>query len=366
MLSPIFRRRLRRALTVLGAGVGLIAIAAVAGGWYFSGPRYAGPTSDHFDGDVFANAEATDHTDPLTVLRWMAGRDPGEFPARDLAGPTDLPPQRVEGAELRVQMVNHSTLLLQTAGLNLLTDPIWSRRSSPVQWAGPDRRTPAGIAFEDLPPIDAVLISHDHYDHLDRTTILRLRDGHDPLFVVPLGNRALLESWRVEKVVELDWWQSQVIGDLTIHATEVRHFSGRGLFDRNARLWCGYVIDGPGGATYFGGDSGYGEHYRRTAERLGPFRLALLPIGAYVPRWFMSPVHMDPADAVQAHGDLGAPLSIGIHFGTFQLADDARGEPLEDLRRALEAAGEGGIEGEFRTLENGAWSTVPPIPPADH
>jgi L-ascorbate metabolism protein UlaG (beta-lactamase superfamily) len=349
--EPAARRPVRQRLwRVSLATVALLAALVLVPGWYFSGPGHRGPRSDHFDGRRFHNPTPTGHQEPAQVLRWLLTRAPRPFPERPLASPAAPPPARVDGAALRVQLVNHSTVLLQGAGWNLLTDPIWSERSSPVSFAGPRRRSPPGIPFEQLPPIDLVLLSHDHYDHLDLPTVERLAAAHDPLFVVPLGNGALLRGAGARRVVELDWGESTYLGPLTVHCVPVQHFAGRGLFDRDARLWCGYVIDLPGGRIYFGGDTGFGPHFERTAAQFAPFRLALLPIGAYLPRWFMGPVHLEPAEAVRASAVLRAEVVVPIHFGTFPLADDGRDDPLEDLGRALE-----GDEGQarFEVLENG-------------
>ncbi len=321
-------------------GWGLLVVLLLAGGlvglgWRYSGPRWEGPVSEHFDGRRFQNAEPTGHTDARTVLRWMATRDKGDFPA-ELPVPAEAVPERVEGDTLRVTMVGHSTVLVQVAGLNLLTDPIWSERASPVQFAGPARFTAPGLTLGELPPIDAVVLSHNHYDHLDRDSLRELDALHAPVFFVPLGLRAQLRAWGIEgEVRELDWWAAAELDGRRLHCVPVRHFSGRGTFDRNATLWCGWVIEDPGGSIYFGGDSGFGAHLAKTAERLGAPRLALLPIGAYLPRWFMSPVHMDPAEAVRAHEVLGAATSVAIHAGCFQLADDGRQQAYDDLEAAL-------------------------------
>ncbi len=241
---------------------------------------------------------------------------------------------------MRVTFVNHATVLIQQDGVNVLTDPIWSERASPFPFAGPRRVRPPGIRLEDLPPIDAVVISHNHYDHMDVATLKRLRERFTRMRIFAgLGNRAFLESKGLDRVEELDWWQSATVGGVEIIGVPTRHFSNRGLCDRNTTLWLGYVVRGPAGMAYFAGDTGFGGHFAAVRERLGPVRLALLPIGAYKPEWFMAPVHVSPAEAVEAHLALGAKTSVGMHFGTFILADDGETEPVEALERAKKERG---------------------------
>ena len=232
---------------------------------------------------------------------------------------------------MRVTLINHSTLLLQQWGGNILTDPIWSRRAGPSTWIGPRRRREPGVRWEDLPQIDIVLLSHNHYDHLDVATLRRLADRGQSQYVVPAGAGRLLRSRNIGPVHELDWGESLTLAPATIHCVPALHFSGRSLFDRNRTLWCGYVIEAADLIVYFAGDTAFGDHFAQIRERFGAPRLALLPIGAYEPRWFMSPVHMAPAEAVRAHLILGARTSIAIHHGTFQLGDEAIDTPKQSL-----------------------------------
>ncbi len=339
----------------------LLLALAWAIGCALSGPRYQGPPSDHFDGRRFHNLDTTVRPRrPGEFWRWISQRTPGPWRPWTDAPPGPTPPRRVHGEALRVTFVNHATALIQTAGLNLLTDPIWSSRASPVSWAGPRRVRPPGLHFAQLPPIDLVLVSHNHYDHLDLPTLRRLHREHGPLFVVGLGNGALLRAAGIDRVLELDWWQRHPLAPgITLTATPAQHFSARGLCDRNATLWVGYHLDTPAGAVFFAGDTGYGDHFRQVRQRLGAPRLALLPIGAYRPTWFMARVHVSPAQAVRAALDLGAGTSVGIHFGTFRLADDGQDEPVHDLRRALRALGEAAPR--FWTLDFGEGRLVPPL-----
>ncbi len=299
------------------------------------GVSVASEKTDHFDGVRFHDAPVFARGG-RHLLRWLVTRRPGEWRSVMDASPGPPPPERVAGSGLRVTFVGHATLLIQTAGLNVLTDPIWSDRASPVSWAGPRRRRPPGLRFADLPPIDLVLVSHDHYDHLDLPTLRRLSAAFAPRAVTGLGNAPRLQAAGFPGAIELDWWQEvEIASGVRLWAVPARHFSSRGLHDRNRTLWAGFVLQGPGGSVFFAGDTGAGPHFAEIRRRLGPPRAALLPIGAFRPEWFMGPVHMSPADAVQAQRDLGAGTAIAMHFGTFRLADDGQDEPVETLHRVL-------------------------------
>jgi len=237
----------------------------------------------------------------------------------------------VENDALLVTLINHSSLLLQQGNSHILTDPIWSERASPLSSIGPRRRRQPGVRWEDLPRIDTVLLSHNHYDHLDLATLRRLAERGQSQFIVPAGVAGLLRSQNIGPVHELDWGESLSLASATIHSVPALHFSARGIFDRNRTLWCGYVIEAADRFVYFAGDTAFGNHFHSIRERFGSPRLALLPIGAYEPRWFMSPVHMGPDDALRAHQILGAEMSIAIHHGTFQLADESLDTPREEL-----------------------------------
>jgi L-ascorbate metabolism protein UlaG (beta-lactamase superfamily) len=294
--------------------------------------------SDHYDGRHFRNPNGARPHGFAGLLRWQLTRKAERWVEWTDAEPGPLPARGIGGGALRATLVNHSTVLIQMEGQNILTDPVWSERASPVSWAGPRRHRPPGIRFEDLPPVHAVLISHNHYDHLDLTTLRRLAREHRPQFFVPLGNAALLRGAAI-RATELDWWQAAPLGAVWIEAVPAQHFSARGAGDRNRALWCGFGITAAGQTAYFAGDTGYGRHFERIRERFGTLRLAMLPVGAYLPRWFMSPVHLSPEEAVRAHRVLGARASMAIHFGTFALGDDGEYEPVAALRRALDADG---------------------------
>jgi L-ascorbate metabolism protein UlaG (beta-lactamase superfamily) len=305
----------------------------------------------HFDGKHFFNPGAPQARGWLDVLRWKltSRREPSPRFVADVE--PSKPPASVDGSHLRVTLINHSTLLLQLRGSNILTDPIWSDRASPLTWIGPRRRRQPGVRWEDLPRIDTVLLSHNHYDHLDLAALRRLAALGQSQFVVPSGVARLLRSQSIRPVHELDWGESTALTGCTIHSVPALHFSGRGIFDRNRTLWCGYVVEVGDRIIYFAADTAFGGHFATIRERFGAPHLALLPIGAYQPRWFMSPVHMGPEEAVRAHQILGAQTSIAIHHGTFQLAD----EGLDTPRKRLSECAPGD---SFLVLANGQSVTL--------
>lgn len=326
---PVIARRLVYWLLSLGSIVWLSSCA----------PRYRGPVTSHFNGRQFFNPDGPERNKG-GLLKWLLHRDKGPWPKQPNAFVGPPPARRVGGDSLRLTFVNHSTFLLQTDSLNILTDPVWSKRVGPTSWLGIKRRRPPGLRFADLPPIDLVLLSHLHYDHLDLPTIKKLVKAYNPLFVTPLGVSYLLRRVGGRTARELDWGDTLRVGPLLVRCAEAQHFSNRGLSDRDRTLWAGYLLHSRFGTVYFCGDSGYGPHFKRIAQAAGlrsayPIRLALLPIGSYRPQWFMAPVHVSPADAVRALLDLNAVQAVGIHFGTFQQGDDGLFEPADDLRKAL-------------------------------
>lgn len=243
-------------------------------------------------------------------------------------------PPPLDGAAAIVTFIGHSTFLIQTAAGNILTDPMYSQRASPLSWTGPRRVRQPAVRFDDLPPISTVLLSHNHYDHCDRATLRKLSKRFNPRVVTPLGNERLVRSAGIQRVDELDWWETSTSGSHEITATPAHHFSARTPFDRNRALWGGFTVRVGKTRIYFAGDTAYAGFFRDIPRRLGPIDLALLPIGAYEPRWFMRTVHMNPAEAVQAHLELDAAHSIAMHFGTFQLTS----EGIDDPARALDEA----------------------------
>ncbi|MDP4001983.1 MBL fold metallo-hydrolase [Methylobacterium sp. NEAU K] len=334
----------RRSLLTVASAATVMTLGGVGYAAHRRGknPYYRGPKSDHFDGLRFhLPDQAADKSLP-DVLRWQAKRQrepwPKTFPS---PYPADRPPERI--GSMRVVLIGHASYLVQVAGRNILIDPVFAKRASPVRFAGPKRVNPPGIAFGDLPPIDVVLITHNHYDHLDGPSLARIWQAHQPLIVAPLGNDAILRNFDDTMHVEThDWGESVELGDgLTVHLTPAHHWSARGVRDRRMALWCAFVITSAQGAHYHVGDTGFGdgEIFRDIRARFGAPRLATLPIGAYEPRWFMKAQHVDPAEAVQILSLLGAEQALGHHWGTFQLTDEGVERPAEALAAALAAGG---------------------------
>jgi L-ascorbate metabolism protein UlaG (beta-lactamase superfamily) len=290
--------------------------------------------SDHFDGTRFFNPAGI-ALQPFSAVPRMLREPATRWPAHvDEPAATPAP---LGDALVVLTFIGHSTFLIQTAAGNILTDPMYSERAGPLNRMGPRRVRRPAVLFDDLPPIAMVLLSHNHYDHCDRRTLRRLAERFDPLVVTPLGNAPLLRSSGLRRVEELDWWQHARTAPLPITLTPAQHFSARTPFDRNRALWGGFVVALPERRIYFAGDTAYGRFFPEIRDRLGPIDLALLPIGAYEPRWFMRAVHMNPEEAVQAHLDLRATFSIGMHFGTFQLTKEGIDEPLRALDEARRA-----------------------------
>jgi L-ascorbate metabolism protein UlaG (beta-lactamase superfamily) len=304
--------------------------------------------TDHFDGRRFFNPNGANGQPFWMVPRMLLTprtRWPPEVSVEPRRPPTPGPDEVV------VTFVGHATFLIQVAATNVLTDPVYSKRASPVSFAGPRQVRAPGVRFDDLPTISLVLLSHNHYDHCDLRTLRLLERRFQPPVVTPLGNGPLLRSAGIRQVNEIDWWETVSAAPLPITLTPAQHFSARSMFDRNRALWGGFLIEARGLRILHAGDSGYGPHFREIGARLGPIDLALLPIGAYEPRWFMKDIHMNPAEAVQAHLDLAARQSIAMHFGRFQLTAEGIEEPVRDLVKALL---ERGVAPErFRAVEAG-------------
>jgi L-ascorbate metabolism protein UlaG (beta-lactamase superfamily) len=306
------------------------------------------PRSDHCDGRRFFNAGGPT-LQPFTAVPRLLLERRRPWPApRDLAAARPLP--RGDASAI-VTFVGHSTFLIETAAANVLTDPMYSTQAGPWNVFGPRRVRRPAVALEDLPRISAILLSHNHYDHCDVPTLRALARRGDPLVVTPLGNAPLVRWSGIRRVEELDWWEHARSTPLPVALTPAHHFSARTPFDRNRALWGGFVVAAGSRRIYFAGDTAYAAFFPEIARRLGPIDLALLPVGAYEPRWFMRGAHMNPAEAVQAHLELGAAASVGMHFGTFRLTTEGIDDPLRDLEEALRQRGV--PESRFRTLAFG-------------
>jgi len=313
----------------------------------------------HHTSDGFRNPYLNSDRGFGAFLRWRLGLGPNEtapFSPEDIPSwsPAITPPDmraihHPEPDQIQVTWIGHTTFLIQADGLNILTDPVFSDRVSPFSFAGLKRLIPPALRLDELPEVHAVVISHNHYDHLDSPTIEQL--GQRVTYFVPLGIEAWLKKRKVEKVVELDWWQTSELIGIRFHSVPIQHFSGRSLFDRNRTLWSGWVIETKRGRVFFAGDTGYSPQFKEIGDRFKPIRVSIIPIGAYRPRWFMGPVHVDPPEAIMIHRDTFSERSVASHWGTFKMADDPPGEPPVYLRKSLKEAGIG--EEEFILMNVG-------------
>lgn len=354
-----WRRLLRRGLLVL-------ALALLPGGCETFTPD---PAKPHHVANSFRNnhPHAQHGLGDLLKWRWdrLMGRIPPQPDPRTVRFPlahNDPAWLRANREQITLTWVGHATFLLQVGGLNILTDPQFSERASPFAFMGPQRIMPPGLALEELPPIDVVIVSHNHYDHLDLPSLRRLdrqwAPGHRPRFFVPLGNAPLLAGEGIDDVVELDWWEQATFRGLALHAVPVQHFSARTLFDRNEALWAGWVLEHPRLRFFFTGDTGYSADFLEIGARLGPMDLSAIAIGHYAPRWFMEAMHVNPEEAVRVHKDVRSRFSVGMHWGTFPLTD----EPLDEPPRRLAAAAQAAhlAPGSFIVMQHGETRVVPP------
>jgi L-ascorbate metabolism protein UlaG (beta-lactamase superfamily) len=305
------------------------------------------PITDHFDGTRYFNPHAPHGKTFRDFLRWLRGGQRQAWPEH-VGDPAFPPPPHAALDQIAVTFIGHATFLLQIGGIRILTDPVWSERCSPVSFAGPRRVRRPGQSLDALPGVDVLLVTHNHYDHMDLPTLRQVRKRWNPLVATGLDNARHLAKAGIRNSVELDWWQSTELEGARITYVPAQHFSSRGLFDRNRSLWGGFVIEAGNAVVYFAGDSGYCPYFAEIGRRFPRIDLALLPIGAYEPRWFMRQHHVNPSEAVGAHLDLKARRSLGVHFGTFQLTDEAIDAPLLALREARERAGV--TDGDFDVL----------------
>lgn len=312
-----------------------ILIFSVSIGCKISEKGYTGIKSEHFNGKKFFNPNGKKTNGLKEVFRFFRTRKPTKWAENYETYTRDTLIENNKTDSLKIIFVNHSTFLLQIDNLNILTDPIWSTRCSPFQWMGPKRNRPPGVTFNSLPKIDLVLISHNHYDHLDENTIKELQKEHNPQFIVPLGVSHFFKRLGIYNVIEIDWNEEIQFKNIKITGTPAVHFSSRGIYDRDKTLWCGYLINGSK-QIYFAGDTAYDDTIFKTIGDENPnIDISIIPIGAYKPNWFMSPIHTNPTEAVKIHLDLNSKKSIATHFGTFALADEGQGEAIKDLTEAL-------------------------------
>jgi len=320
-----------------------LVVLLVLGYWlkYHHFIYYRGPSTDHFDGKTFSNYTENHHRGLLDFLKWRLLGNRAHWPEHLSNKLEDMPPSRVEGNNIRVSMIGHATVLIQTQGMNLITDPVYAEKAGPLGLMGPKRVVAPGVKFENLPKIDAILLSHNHYDHMDIVALKAIVARDKAMIITPLGNDVILKRQGINSnIVVLDWHQNYPISpDINIILTPAEHWSSRYGMDKNRALWGGFIVQSSGGYAYFAGDTGYGDGgiFRAIKEKYGIPKIAILPIGAYEPRWFMKIVHINPEDAVKAFIDLGKPKTLGIHFGVFQLTDEAYNHPMHKLSDALDA-----------------------------
>lgn len=296
------------------------------------------PSSDHFDGKKFYNLGEVRDKSFSDLIKWQWSRQAKLWPEQiDKVLPQQgmKPVSRLDTNQASYTFINHATVLLQVDGLNIITDPMFSERASPVSFAGPKRHRPPGISLQNLPQVDLILLSHNHYDHMDQETLRFLAQRDQPQVITGLGNAELLQDWGFKQVVELDWYQVFNFKNHEVHFVPAQHFSARGVFDRNQTLWGGFVFKASRGYIYFAGDTGFGEFIYEIAKKFQPIVFSLLPIGAYEPRWFMKDMHVNPSEALQFHQILNSKYSLGIHWGTFQLTDEFWNQPVLDLEAEI-------------------------------
>jgi N-acyl-phosphatidylethanolamine-hydrolysing phospholipase D len=322
-------------------------------------PKEGSPLPFHHTSKGFQNLYRPSERGFGDFLRWQLGLGPKEILVIPSEEVPNYKPEIVQAAvsqikqpdlnQIQVTWIGHSTFLIQVEGTNILTDPVFSDYCGPNSLLKVKRAAPPGIPFEQLPPIQTVLISHNHYDHLDAPTVKRL--GNRPFYFLPLGLAKWFKKRQIENVIELDWWQSSSFRGLNFYSVPLQHFSGRTPFDRNKTLWSGWVVEGRSRKIFFAGDTGYSPVFKEIGDRFGPIQISMIPIGAYRPRWFMGAVHVDPLEAIKILKDSRSERAIAGHWGTFKLSDEPLGEPIVYLRKALK---ENGIdEGRFIIMKFG-------------
>lgn len=301
-------------------------------------PTYKGKITDHFDGKRFSNPDGPGMGNFKELMKYNRKNKKDKWVFQANESPISEPIVNFsEKGHVRYFHINHASVLIQIDGVNILSDPIYSKRASPISWAGPKRFREPGIPFDMLPKIDAVIISHDHYDHLDIKTLKRLKQRDNPRIFAGLGHKSFLKKFKLLNVAEMDWDETLSYEGIDFTFTKAIHWSNRAFSPRKT-LWGGFVLKGSS-SIYFAGDTAYGPHFKQAKEQYGPFDLALIPVGAYTPRFFMLHVHMDPQQAAQTHLDLQARESLAIHWGTFQLTHEAMYDPVRELEVACDSLG---------------------------
>lgn len=333
----------------------VVAILFTIGVFLSSATYYRGPVSDHFDGRKFFNPYDNTYRPFSKFLSWQFTRQPQTWPKHLENEFEDYPPVKYQEKGIRLSFVGHATVLIQVDGYNILIDPVWSKRASPFQFLGPKRVNEPGVKLENLPLINLVLISHNHYDHLDIDTLTKLHKKSSPLFLTPLGNDTIIKDHIYKlNIKALDWFESHKFNDkVTIHLVPAVHWSSRNGFDRNKALWGGFIIETGQGNIYYSGDTALksGKVFDMIYEKYGKPALAILPVGTYEPRWFMESAHINPEDAMIIHQKLGAPKALGVHYGTFQLSDESIDQQVSDFLAARKKFNVS--ESNFRILKVG-------------
>lgn len=324
----------------------LFGLALLVANHFYASEKFHGKKSDHFDGKHFYNIGWSPRESlqiewgrerKWGLIYWLLHRNKKKWVKREIT--PVIPPRKNEDG-FRITNIGHATYLIQAHGLSILTDPVWNNRSSPWSWVGPKRYQDPWVRLEDLPKIDIVLLSHNHYDHMEVPTLKKLEERDNPVIYTGLGNRDYLAKRGIKNVIDMDWWDKQSFEewkkDVKVEVTYLpsQHFSARGVTDRNRTLWGGFRLEMNGTSLYFAWDTGYGDFVKTIREKFNDFDIGLIPIGAYKPRWFMAPVHTDPFEGMQIQRELSVKKAIGIHHSTFDLADDNQDDPIEDLAEA--------------------------------
>ncbi|MFZ2523188.1 MAG: MBL fold metallo-hydrolase [Minisyncoccia bacterium] len=325
--------------------------------FFLKSKGYVGEKSDHFDGIKFftpghsLHERIYEHGYGKFFWKWLL-RKPRNHWVFEKNKFRTIPEKRVNSDRIFITFISHSTVLIQTKGLNIITDPVFSSKIGPLPFIKLHRYRDPGIKIEELPKIDLVLLSHNHYDHLDLKSLRYISIRDNPKIFTPLGNSHYLKIHRIKGAEDMDWWdRKEINSEIKVVCVPSQHFSARAISDKNKTLWSGFVLETPRGNIYFAGDTGYGDFIQRIKEKYDKFLIGLIPIGAYKPEWFMAPVHISPEEAIKVHKELSVETSVAIHFGTFKLADDGQNEARNKINKLV--SGNVTARVDFRVLENG-------------